>query len=330
MLILAIKFLTIQMKITIVAFDIWGFSQKIVDHLKLHDHEVTFIDTSKIRYTYKNNRERIKNFFSKTFLNKNIKKNYLQNYLYSTTRDLAFQECILIINPGYFNSEVLDNLRAKTNRFIAYNYDSLKRAPLPTNFDNLFDKIFSFDIEDVRNFSYLELLTNFAYLPKKKFPVVKNKAFMILSNSYEREKILNVIAEIFQNKGIQNFEFLILNPALKKHHNKITLIKKPIDLEFVIDKMCNAEILIDLVRNEQTGLSFRIFEAMALSKKIITNNASIKDYDFYNPNNILIIDENDISIPNSFLYSEYQDIDELIYKKYTIDSWVNKIFELNN
>ena len=34
-------------------------------------------------------------------------------------------------------------------------------------------------------------------------------------------------------------------------------------------------IIVDLVRDNQTGLSFRIFEALGLRKKIITNNFSL-------------------------------------------------------
>ena len=59
-----------------------------------------------------------------------------------------------------------------------------------------------------------------------------------------------------------------------------------------IPKIYNeSKVLLDLVRENQDGLSFRIFEAMALKKKIITNNKTIVDYDFYNPNNILILKE---------------------------------------
>lgn len=42
-----------------------------------------------------------------------------------------------------------------------------------------------------------------------------------------------------------------------------------------------SETIVDLVRDNQTGLSFRIFEALGLQKKVITNNISVQNYDFF-------------------------------------------------
>ena len=84
------------------------------------------------------------------------------------------------------------------------------------------------------------------------------------------------------------------------------------------------------MREGQYGLSFRVFEAMSLEKKIITDNESIKTYDFYNPNNILILNKNITNLDRSFFESPYQSIPEDVYEKYTLDSWINKVFGLDN
>ena len=89
------------------------------------------------------------------------------------------------------------------------------------------------------------------------------------------------------------------------------------------------KIFLDLIRKNQNGLSFRIFEALAYQKKIITSNKSIKLYDFYNSNNILVIDKRNIEIPIDFLETPYEPIPEDIYYKYTIQNWVSIVFELN-
>ena len=87
-------------------------------------------------------------------------------------------------------------------------------------------------------------------------------------------------------------------------------------------------MLLDLTRENQTGLSFRIFEAMALKKKIITNNPTVKDYDFYNPENILIIDDDLLNISSSFFEGSYQELSPEVYRKYTLESWVETVFSL--
>jgi len=314
------------MKITIVAFDIWGFNKFIANRLMQLGHEVTFINSFEIRYIYKNKWERIGNLFSKIFLKKNIKKVFIDETLLNKINELSQQDQILIINPSYFKNSHLELLKTKTNRFLAYNYDSLSRIPLPDNYEKLFEKIFSFDIDDVKQHKFLNLLTNFIYLDKNHNPSPSNKAFMILSKSKEREIILHKIATILDYKKVSNYEFIILNPSVKTSNTKITLTKKHISLPVVEQKMKDSEILIDLIRDNQTGLSFRIFEAMALQKKIITNNETIKEYDFYNPNNILILNKEVSNIDDTFLNNEYEDVPTEIYEKYTIDGWIKNVF----
>lgn len=313
------------MKITIVAFDLWGFNKKIAEHLIDNGHEVTFLDLNSIKYIYKSTWHRIGNFLSKVFLGKNIKKDYRNRTLIKMITDLPKQDHVLIVNPSLFRKDILALLREKTNQFIAYNYDSLARIPLPENHNILFNKIFSFDINDVSSNNELSLLTNYIYLDKNINKKPKNKAFMILSKSLEREIILSKIADIFDKKNL-NYEFIVANPATKKVNKKIHLTEQHVKLDIVVEKMKDAEILIDLVRQNQTGLSFRIFEAMALNKKIITNNQTIKQYDFYNEHNILVINNENLTIPDSFLNSKYQPLPEDLYKKYTLENWVAVAF----
>lgn len=316
------------MKITIVAFDLWGFNKIIAESLEQKGIEVTFIDSSKINFKYKNFNQRILNFFSKTFLNRNIKKDYRKKSVLNKINKLSLQDAVLIVNPDHFETEIVNSIKAKTKKYIAYNYDSLQRNPLPSNFETLFDKIYSFDILDVQKHSYLELLTNFIYIEKDFNTKPKNKMFIILSKSLERELLLSKIADILDQKQINNYEFIVANPATEKVNKNIYLTEDHICLNDVIEKVKNAEILIDLIRPKQSGLSFRYFEALALQKKIITNNESVKLYDFYDPNNILII-KNDLNdIDSNFLENTYRPIPEEIYEKYTLDYWLKTVFNV--
>ena len=82
------------------------------------------------------------------------------------------------------------------------------------------------------------------------------------------------------------------------------------------------------MRENQTGLSFRFFEAMALKKKVITNNSTVKEYDFYNSENIMVVKDDLSNIERSFFDSSYQELQPEIYNKYTIQNWVKTVFGL--
>lgn len=49
---------------------------------------------------------------------------------------------------------------------------------------------------------------------------------------------------------------------------------------------------IEIQHPSQKGLTTRAFESLGTKTKLITTNPAIRQYDFYNSNNILIIDRN--------------------------------------
>ena len=66
---------------------------------------------------------------------------------------------------------------------------------------------------------------------------------------------------------------------------------------------------------------------MALEKKIITTNQSIVTYDFYDPNNIFVW-QNEDNIPSKdFFTIPYTPIPPFIAKKYSLENWIKKVFE---
>ena len=112
--------------------------------------------------------------------------------------------------------------------------------------------------------------------------------------------------------------------------NKIVFTRKRINHENLPEFYKRTKVILDLMRENQYGLSFRVFEAMALEKKIITDNEKIKNYDFYNPNNILILNKDFSNITKEFFETPYQSLPEEIYKKYTLKKWVERVFNLEN
>ena len=119
---------------------------------------------------------------------------------------------------------------------------------------------------------------------------------------------------------------MVFDKKMKTIDPNIEFISKHIQIADVNNYIHSAKLLLDISRKEQKGLTFRVFESLGLEKKLITTNSDIKNYDFYNPNNILIINEECPAIPLDFFNNEYQAIPELILKKYTLSNWVDAVF----
>lgn len=77
--------------------------------------------------------------------------------------------------------------------------------------------------------------------------------------------------------------------------------------------------------NKQSGLTMRTLETLGAKKKLITSNIDIKRYDFYNENNIFIIEDENLEGINEFINKDYEDINQDIYEKYSLRSWVETI-----
>ena len=60
-------------------------------------------------------------------------------------------------------------------------------------------------------------------------------------------------------------------------------------------------------------------------RKLITTNSNIKEYDFYHPANIFIVDRECPVIPDDFFKMDYQ-VNSDIYYKYSLDGWLDEIF----
>ena len=99
-------------------------------------------------------------------------------------------------------------------------------------------------------------------------------------------------------------------------------------------RLLNAKPIVCILESHSglTGLiienaSVEIMEAMFLRRKLITNNIKINKHDYYNPNNVYIID---YSKPDflegikDFLEKPFVPIDENILKSYSVESWIQR------
>ena len=90
------------------------------------------------------------------------------------------------------------------------------------------------------------------------------------------------------------------------------------DIANVIKK---TRTIIDIQHPKQSGLTMRTLEIVGMKKKIITTNSDIVNYDFYNENNIAIIDRKSPLIDKNFINSPYVELDLAIYEYYSIKKW---------
>ena len=149
----------------------------------------------------------------------------------------------------------------------------------------------------------------------------------------DRYYVIKKIFDEAKNKGLRTFCFPFLQSNFIYYFYKITakgfskakksdfsFAKKTIEEISEIENSSN--VILDIQHPKQTGLTIRTIEMIGSRKKIITTNENIVKYDFYNKNNIAVIDRNNPHLNFEFFESKYEKIPEDIYKKYSLNQWI--------
>lgn len=318
-------------KICLFSFDYWNYDHHIVKTLNSMgyiSHHIKFGDYNHISF-----KDKITNALSKIFTGKNLKKIRRQDYILKRLEALGKQDKILVINPEVINLKHHLKIKDYCNEYLAYLYDSVSRNPIQHLLNGVFDTIYSFDKKDIAAFNF-KATSNYIYLPLETVKTVFKYDVVYVGSFDDRLLTLINVLNVLDKTKV-SYKCIIVGKNKKLNHlkikygNKITFINKALSQKELLTFYRESKTIIDLVRESQTGLSFRFFEALALNKKVITNNINVKNYNFYNANNIIIIDD-DIEIKETFLETKYNLIPESIYTQFTIKEWVKKVFNLKS
>ena len=317
-------------KIAVISFDHWNYDAHIVTALQKKGIESFHIKIG--NFKYKNNWERILNSLSKMFLGKNPKLKKRQDYILQELEKSGFQNQILVINPELIDLEYHLAIKKHTDKYIAYLYDSVSRHPVKHLLEGVFDEIFSFDKNDVLTFGFKEI-TNYIYFEPYVITAPAKQNFIYIGSIDNRLKFLNHFGEHLKKRQ-QSFVFYAIGKKafvnklkqlfLGKNKN-IIFQKNRFSQQETLKMYAESQTIIDLIRDNQSGLSFRIFEALGLQKNVITNNKSITSYDIYESGKIVCLDN--LAGINKITFSNENYSNELI-KKYSIDNFIKNIFQL--
>ncbi len=311
--------------ILLITYDNWGYNQYIADALERKSYEVKHINFHSFRYKYPSFQHKVLNFFTKNLGVSNLKHIHYNEVILNEIRDLESIDAAIYIKADFLSPVTIKAINEKSRRSVFVISDSINRYPKTKKILSLFDKVFSFEKKDCEKY-HLNFKTNFIYKTINHVrSTYKYKVFNI--SSYDKRfPVLEKIAKALYRMKV-NSKIIVFKPK-KKSEPYLEFVNAPLSISEINTFMEESEMMLDVSRTGQQGLSFRVFESMGLKKKLITTNTDIITYDFYNPENIFVItDLNNIQIPESFFSTPYVDIPKNIFDKYLIDHWVDELIE---
>lgn len=320
---------------------IYGYKESLEETLKKKFKNVYYIENYmpiKKTITFKILRE-LNNLFKNTFLGKFFKKIFDEKCRkFYLNNIINFQEKIdyfLVVAGREFSKEFIQDLK-KINpeiKCIIFLWDKIEYSSLKNSI-NEFEYIFSFDRDDCKKYGYI---FRPIFYP---FPIEEIKSF------YERKYDLSyigalrdmkrylIVEKIYTYSTKKNLSYFIKLVYDKNFKNSSKFIREiitpnKISMKDNLEILKDSKVTIDIPFSKQTGLTIRVIQSLFLNIKIITTNQDIKNYDFYDENNILIIDENN-NLSKKFFTEEYKPIEKNILIKYTTEGFLIDIFNTIN
>lgn len=326
-------------------FKIYEAFIKNLEHLGF---SIELLYTSGRDFQYDNPLEKVSNFIRKLIGDNQYKSKLKAEFdnkhlLRSLSQITVVADYALVIRPDYFSVKALQVLKNKTKQFIGYQWDGLDRYPKVKESIPLFDRFYVFDSSDYDHyhsiFQNIHTTQNFYFDFDKTDKNIRKvsterKVYFIGSFIENRiDDIVNLTAsfnEIGLSTDINVLYYDNKTPDIYPSSG-INFIKSPLTYLEVLDKIRSTDIIVDFADSIHQGLSFRIFESIGFSKKIITTNAEVRNYDFYDPNNILIWDSSvKISELQNFLSEPYHEPDAGIKLKYSFTHWIQSVLQMKN
>ncbi|MDO4997663.1 MAG: hypothetical protein Q4E16_03350 [Neisseria sp.] len=335
--------------------DVVGLSDMIIKNLEYHGFTVINGTYRPFHYRYKNIWERVYKFLRHVFLRERNYKSRRQAEIFLGDKIIPQFEkqglilgkdkidYILFIHASIFPHSVLDKICELAYQSVAYHWDGFAIFPEILEYIPKFERFFAFDIDDIKNNPQWNLLstTNFyfdldddevAMLPA--YNTNNPSVYFVGRHWLNRTPMIDdFLGQISQFNITPKFYILDeKNEGYQEYKNadKINFLSQSMPFEQNLEQVKHSDILVDFVKAEHNGLSFRFFESIHYNKKLITNNVKVKDYDLYHESNVFVWENGEIDVQafEHFLTTPFVPIEQHIKEKYSFGNWIKYILDI--
>lgn len=247
---------------------------------------------------------------------------------------------ILVIKGEALSVEMIRKMRSifPKARLTLYFWDSHRNMPKGSvDKIDLFDRAFSFDLEDTKydkRLAYRPLFFIEQYADVGDIEQDIDLLFIGTAHSDRVTVLRNIERSI--PRGCDFRKILYVRSGLLHRIQKITsfsyrnveerdFIFTPIPKEEVRKLVGRAKVVLDIERDVQTGFTMRTIEMLGASRKLITTNPSIVKADFYDPQNQCCIDRNRPVIDPAFFDTPWRPQDPALLTHYSLSGWLDEV-----
>jgi hypothetical protein len=252
--------------------------------------------------------------------------------------DRPSYDFVIVVNGQTLSPTMLARIRREfpAARFILYMWDSIANRQSVVENLNSFDACFSFDPAASRQFGMTlrPLFFSRGFEARDRKKIDYHLSFVGTAHT-DRFAVVSAVDKNLP-PNIRRMWYLYLqaqwvfyayrfsNPDFRGA-SKSSFRFEPLTKQRVQDIFFRSHAVLDIEHPLQNGLTMRTFEAMGASKKLVTTNPHIREYDFYNSDNICVIDRKAAQVPAAFLDSPYSPLSDELYCKYRLEGWLDEL-----
>ncbi len=245
---------------------------------------------------------------------------------------------VLVINGQTMSDGFLRELRQTypTAKFTFYIWDSFKNKPYALADLKNYDAAFSFDRQATQQYDIA--FRPLFFSPEFDLPPNHDASFALnfigTAHSDRPAIIHHVDAKLPANVARYWFLYLkapwvlryqrLVNPHFRGVPSSM-FSYAPLSRKDVKKIFEQSRGFLDVEHDQQTGLTIRTFEALGARKKLVTTNADIVHYDFYNDSNILVIDRKNPEIDLDFINSPVEELHSTLRHRYSVNGWIDEV-----
>lgn len=228
---------------------------------------------------------------------------------------------MILIFDGIRGRDVLEYIRSKNQRakIKIYYVNSMDESDrkCPTNYQGLGCEFYTFDYDDAIKYGmkFKHFYYEGADIGHQNIKIDNDVFFVGVDKN--RLKLLKELQGCFDRLGISYKMVIVATPHKRYSNDDRRLLSNPVSYNDVIRNVMACRVVLDIVKEGQSGITLRPMEAMMLDKKLITNNLNVKKYKFYNPKNVFVLQERNIEELPEYISAPVIPVDDSIKKDYT-------------
>lgn len=267
-------------------------------------------------------------------------KSYFDKEVLPKLKGKSYQYVLVIAGMTFsFTPEMMEKIRKMNSKakFVIYQWDSEKNLPYVTEIHKFFDELYSFDLHDCekkKKYQFLPLFYTKLYeeIGEQSTGEYKYDCSYVGTAHPQKYKDINMMADQLKKVFPKQFVYHYMPSKLKYLYHKLLASEfkyakwsdfqtEKVPANQMMEIFKDSKCILDAPQAGQTGLTIRTIECLGAKRKLVTTNADIKRYDFYDPVNIIVFDEN-IDLYSNFFTSNYRQIEKSIYEKYSLKEWL--------